>query len=523
MAGEPQFTQTFATVEWTPCANLPPNGSTEGPRLGLADEQVGKICCNLVLSVCRSKHQSEDSCQRLYSYDLPKQTYLGMVRASGFADVIERIGQLAREDEKRALHLSEKMEAELSAPCFLPVAPHSGDASSHDLGDVAAMLCVVSHYLQYRMPGTLISDRSQVEYLVSALEWIATWIPLFEDRIRTDLSAVIVRSFVCLLHRTPPMLQEIPRQSNVCESSVWDNGQFWRSSYMAIYDLLACDRLELSSEYLATFRQMSTCCWNLPKDLVGTLYRYMTAHLLVLSCMASPKLDLSHEEPYSWRDILAERFLLSDTEACILHAHTSCERLLQDLLKHSGSFSEGKVECARTAVKILLQAVFHIGDTESKNDVSDNCLDQFGISDIPSHGAYAGLAAKSSQLVEMARRLLGVVGGSDDDSGVGDNSGDCGADIKAEDHMEIDDIGASAMSQPMQDTCLKESELCSTPRGKKRKRTKRRKSVTIDSSRETTPDSPPPPLPVSGPERLRRLLVEMETVVDSSSLQLADI
>ncbi|KAJ2050886.1 hypothetical protein H4S04_002325 [Coemansia sp. S16] len=523
MAGEPQFTQTFATVEWTPCANLPPNGSTEGPRLGLADEQAGKICCNLVLSVCRSKHQSEDSCQRLYSYDLPKQTYLGMVRASGFAEGIERIGQLAREDEKRALHSSEKMEAELSAPCFLPVAPHSGDASSHELGDVAAMLCVVSHYLQYRKPGTLISDRSQVEYLVSALEWIVTWIPLFEDRIRTDLSAAIVRSVVCLLHRTPPVLQEIPRQSNVCESSVWDNGQFWRSSYMAIYDLLACDRFELSSEYLATFRQILTRCWNLPNDFVGTLYRYMTAHLLVLSCMASPKQDLSHEEPYSWKDVLAERFLLSDTEACILHAHASCERLLQDLLKHSGSFSEGKVECARTAVKILLQAVFHIGDTESKNDVSDNCLDQFGISDIPSHGAYAGLAAKSSQLVEMARRLLGVVGGSDDDSGVGDNSGDCGADVKAEDHMEIDDIGASAMSQPMQEACLKESELCSTPRGKKRKRTKRRKSVTVDSSRETTPDSPPPPLPVSGPERLRRLLVEMETVVDSSSLELADI
>ncbi|KAJ2420497.1 hypothetical protein GGF41_004235 [Coemansia sp. RSA 2531] len=523
MAGEPQFTQTFVTVEWTPCANLPPNGSTEGPRLGLADEQAGKICCNLVLSVCRSKHQSEDSCQRLYSYDLPKSTYLGMVRASGFAEGIERIGQLAREDEKRALHSSEKMEAELSAPCFLPVAPHSGDASSHELGDVAAMLCVVSHYLQYRKPGTLISDRSQVEYLVSALEWIVTWIPLFEDRIRTDLSAAIVRSVVCLLHRTPPVLQEIPRQSNVCESSVWDNGQFWRSSYMAIYDLLACDRFELSSEYLATFRQILTRCWNLPNDFVGTLYRYMTAHLLVLSCMASPKQDLSHEEPYSWKDVLAERFLLSDTEACILHAHASCERLLQDLLKHSGSFSEGKVECARTAVKILLQAVFHIGDTESKNDVSDNCLDQFGISDIPSHGAYAGLAAKSSQLVEMARRLLGVVGGSDDDSGVGDNSGDCGADVKAEDHMEIDDIGASAMSQPMQEACLKESELCSTPRGKKRKRTKRRKSVTVDSSRETTPDSPPPPLPVSGPERLRRLLVEMETVVDSSSLELADI
>ncbi|KAJ2393883.1 hypothetical protein GGF41_009019, partial [Coemansia sp. RSA 2531] len=251
---------------------------------------------------------------------------------------------------------------------------------------------------------------------------------------------------------------------------------------MAIYDLLACDRFELSSEYLATFKQISTRSWNLPKDLVGTLYRYMTAHLLVLSCVPSPKQDSSHEEPYSWRDILAERFLLSDTEACILHAHASCERLLQELLKYSGSFSEGRVECARAAVKILLQSVFHIGDTESKNDVSDSCLDPLGIPDIPSHGAYAGLAAKSSQLVEMARRLLGMVGGSDDDSGVGDNSGDCGADIKAEDHMEIDDTGTSAMSQPIQEACLKESELCSTPRGKKRKRTRRRKSVTVDSS-----------------------------------------
>ncbi|KAJ2866328.1 hypothetical protein GGH94_001605 [Coemansia aciculifera] len=531
MAGESQFAQTFATVEWAPGASIFPNGSVEGPRLGLADEPAGKICYNLTLSVCRSKHHPDDSYQRIYLYELLNPTYLGMVRACGFAHVLERLGQQAREDEKPPLHLSEHMEADLSAPCFLPVAPHSEAASLYDLGEVAAMLCAVSRYLQCWEPGILIASRSQVEYLVSALEWLTTWIPLFEDRIRADLSAVVIRAFVCLFHRSPPVLQEIPRQSHVCENSSWDSGQFWRSSYMEIYDLLACDSFEASPEYLATFMQISARCWKLPNDSAGTLYRYMTAHLLVLSCAPCPKPELSHES-CSWKDILPERFVLGNTEACVLHAHASCERLLQDLLKHSGTFSEGKLECARAAVKVLVKAVFSIGDSDAEHKnghLSGDCLDPFDMSDMPSHGAYAGLAAKSSHLVEMARRLLGsLTVKSEDDSGVCDNSGDCGADIQAEDHMEIEDTSASAMSQPMHEeavACLNESEACSTPRGKKRKRTKRRKSVTVDSSRETTPDSPPrpPPLPVSAPERLRRLLVEMETVVDTSSLQTTDI
>ncbi|KAJ2810772.1 hypothetical protein FBU31_007912, partial [Coemansia sp. 'formosensis'] len=329
-------------------------------RFGLADEQTGEICFNLTHFVCRDKHHPDDSYQRLYSYDLPTPTYSGMVRACGFADVVERLGHLAREEGNQALDSPEHAEARQNGSCFLPAEPQSDSASSHDLGDVAAMLCAISRYLQRGEHDILIFNRSRVDYLVSALEWVTNWIPVFEERIRGDLWAAVIRTFVYLVYRTPSVLQEVLRESAIFESGSWDSGHFWRSSYTAVYDMLDCNSFELSSEYMSTFMNIKTRFGNLPNDSVGTVYRYMTAHLILLSSVSCVTPDSAHRESYAWRDILAERFVMGDMDACVLHAHSSCEWLINCLLNNLGSFRRGDPECASMAVVLLVMAVFHI-------------------------------------------------------------------------------------------------------------------------------------------------------------------
>ncbi|KAJ2333963.1 hypothetical protein GGI00_002080, partial [Coemansia sp. RSA 2681] len=85
MSGEPQFAQTFATTAWSPSDRKATNGSSMPAKPGLADIQADKVCCELVLSVCRGKHQPDNL--DLCPYDLPKPTYLGVVRSYGFNDM----------------------------------------------------------------------------------------------------------------------------------------------------------------------------------------------------------------------------------------------------------------------------------------------------------------------------------------------------------------------------------------------------------------------------------------------------
>ncbi|KAJ2329858.1 Vacuolar protein sorting-associated protein 17, partial [Coemansia sp. RSA 2681] len=463
-------------------------------------------------------------------------TYLGVVRSYGFNDMVDHPlpGPVS--------------DTEHSALCFQPAAPESGSASSHDLGDCAALLCAISYGRKHSRRDSLLLQRSQVEYVISALEWVATWIPLFEDRARADLSAVVVREFVYLFYHTPAELQETLRQSSVPDSAAWNSGQFWRSTYIAAYDLLSRDALRLSSEHMRTLVHLSARGWNLQDDMVGTVFRHMTAHLLVYCAVTSCVPDLSLGRIWSWRDVLPDQFLLGDTKSCALHAYSACARMLQDLPEFPDSLREedlGDREWLQTAIKLCLKTLFSIGDGDAEHDgetVAGDYLDAYDIaSDIPRRDNYAGLVDKSTELAKLAMRLLERLAGRGD--GVGGDS-EPSTDILNDQAIAAEEgICASAMSQPIavqQATiCPSENELCGTPRGKKRKlsksrrSSKRRKSAAGDSSREgtreTTPDTPPrlpPPLPpASAPEQLRRLIQEIETVVDASgsSLQPADI
>ncbi|KAJ2701078.1 hypothetical protein H4218_001640 [Coemansia sp. IMI 209128] len=489
MDGESQFTQHLDVVGWMPGAF----GSAN-----LADEPVDKISFDLTLSVCQDQHRSDGPNQSNLGRTMGAPTYLGMVKACGFADEVERLDQPV-----------EHMDATHSAPLFLPVAPQSGPASHHELGDVAAMICAITRYLQYRNGGILIDSRSRVEYFISALESALSWVPLFEDHLRGFLSAAVVRSFIYLLHRTPPPLQEPLRRLGLCECDAWDSRLFWRASYTAIYDVLSCDSFELSPEYMSTFMHLLARCRYPLDDAFGAVYWYMTAHLLLLSGVPTMTPDLS-QGLYSWRDILVEHFVLADPATSSLHAFKSCERLLSCLLDNLGFFGESDLDCVRTVVLLLVRTLFRISDSNAglvDVRLGEGCLDMGGVP------GYERRFEGSAELVSLVNRLLCRLDGGMEDSGVGEDSGGGGVDV-----MEAEDSSVSAMPQPV----ARESEVCGTPRSRKRKRAKRHRPVTVDSSRESSPDLPPP-LPVSALERVRRLLEEMESVVDSSTLQPDDI
>ncbi|KAJ2908881.1 hypothetical protein GGI21_002442 [Coemansia aciculifera] len=507
MSDEPHISLTFVTTAWSADDCKVEDDLSASPQPAAVDS----ICCELRLGVCQGKHQSDDDAALPCSYDLPKPTYLGLVRSLGFKDDVDGSGHLESS--------------------FVAAAPGSGPASPHDLGDCTAMLCAISSYLKRwsrgSSPPILLS---QVQHFVRALEWAASWIPLFEERVRADLSASVVREFVYLFYCTPPELQQVLCQSSVPESAAWSFGQFWRSSYLVAYESLSCDTFTLSSDHIFTFRRLSACGWGLQNDMDGSVFRYMTMHLLVHCAVRSHprRLDIG-----DWTDVLPDRYLLGDAEASVLHVYSACAQMLQGL---SGLLDEdpGCRENVRAAIKLCLNASFSIGESDV---VRGNAQAVFDMpDDIPRDGAYAGLVDKSCQLIKSAARLL--LERLDDAS---------------EDSVSIEDICMSAMSQPVAVAVVQqaasENGLRDTPRGKKRKASKRsgksskrRKSVTGDSSREesreTTPDSPlplprpphallvrpplPPP-PVSTPERLRRLVEEFQAVVDSSSLQPTDI
>ncbi|KAJ2764561.1 hypothetical protein GGI18_006413 [Coemansia linderi] len=194
---------------------------------------------------------------------------------------------------------------------------------------------------------------------------------------------------------------------------------------------------------------------------------------------------------YSWRDILAEHFVLADPATSSLHAFKSCERLLRCLLDNLGFFGESNLDCVRSVVLLLVRTLFHISDSNAglvDVRLGEGCLNMGGVP------GYERRFEGSAELVALVNRLLCRLDGGMEDSSV------------------------SAMPQPV----ARESEVCGTPRSRKRKRAKRHRPVTVDSSRESSPDLPPP-LPVSALERVRRLLEEMESVVDSSTLQPDDI
>ncbi|KAJ2486506.1 hypothetical protein EV174_001076 [Coemansia sp. RSA 2320] len=166
--------------EWVPRADKLPKGLPETHQTAGPCVPVEDLSRNATFSVYRGGDLSRvDPLQRPDALKLPTPTYLGKVRAYEFIDTLRCRGFVA--DKKDNEWRQREMPLE-DRPFRRHVSePPSSAASLHDLGDCAAIICALSSVMRLWARETAVLRCSQVEYIMDALLWIQSWVPLFED------------------------------------------------------------------------------------------------------------------------------------------------------------------------------------------------------------------------------------------------------------------------------------------------------------------------------------------------------
>ncbi|KAJ2470735.1 hypothetical protein GGI02_002730 [Coemansia sp. RSA 2322] len=549
--------------EWVPRADKLPKGLPETHQTAGPCVPVEDLCRNATFSVYRGGDLSRvDPLQRPDALKLPTPTYLGKVRAYEFIDTLRCRGFVA--DKKDNEWRQREMPLE-DRPFRRHVSePPSSAASLHDLGDCAAIICALSSVMRLWARETAVLRCSQVEYIMDALLWIQSWVPLFEDeQVRHGLWMVETQVRVMLFCLTRGSQRHLVHQAMGASQPACGSGNFWRSCFMVLYDRLVSHPVDTTRVYsvLVCYDCDPAPCSE--SDMNGVVFCYLTMHLLLVNAM---KCATSYKWTYSLSHLTAELCLRHSDDLCF-PLDWGSHQLLESMLEYVTLAGKLRVRCLvdldsaiRRLVEMQASITKHFAGVGHDLPFEDYLSDVLmGTASENTCSFYLTECQKSNGPSATALKLLLVVmsklkrkeASNDSDKDLNPDLGAqagsaVSASIAGAAHdspsnalIETDRASAAEQSNVMQpETAIGLSEPAARPngsalRGRKRKRAKLQgaAAATHSGSEGSCETSPEPPgkksRPASTPlARLRQLLEEMNGILDSdaaSSLELRDI